>query len=455
MSATANAFAAAEVQCLGRLAGDFDPLSLHAADPERFPFFLESSAGAAAQGRYDIVFALPGEELRLDADGMAGPHADQHDFFQALDAWYQATPSAQPQSLPFAGGWFLYLSYEAASQVEPSLALNRDDRRLPVALAVRCRGAVVRDRRDGSVWVGAEQAGDAARLRCDVLAVCGTSDSNAAPVLVSCCEDPPERYRSQVEAAREYIRAGDIFQANLSREWRARLGAGSVPTDLYAALRRSNPAPFSGLMQWRDSTVISSSPERLIRLRNGWAETRPIAGTRARTGGDAGMTAELLAHPKERAEHVMLIDLERNDLGRVCEYGSIAVNELMTAESYAHVHHIVSNVRGRLRAGLGPGAALRAVFPGGTITGCPKVRCMEIIDELENAGRGAYTGSFGYLGLDGAMDSNILIRTLVQQGREVSLRAGAGIVADSDPGAELEETRAKARGMLLALGAQT
>jgi anthranilate synthase component 1 len=159
----------------------------------------------------------------------------------------------------------------------------------------------------------------------------------------------------------------------------------------------------------------------------------------------------LFAHPKERAEHVMLIDLERNDLGRVCEPGSVEVDEMMVLESYAHVHHIVSNVRGRLRSGVTPGQALAAVFPGGTITGCPKVRCMEIIAELEQGPRGAYTGSFGYLNRDGSLDLNILIRTIVRSGDRVTLRAGAGIVADSDPEAELEETRAKAEGLLRAL----
>jgi anthranilate synthase component 1 len=162
---------------------------------------------------------------------------------------------------------------------------------------------------------------------------------------------------------------------------------------------------------------------------------------------------ELVAHPKERAEHVMLIDLERNDLGRVCEPGSVVVDEMMQVESYAHVHHIVSNVRGRLRTGVTPGQIIRAMFPGGTITGCPKVRTMQIISELEGVGRGAYTGSLGYLNCDGSMDLNILIRTLTQRAGDVFLRAGAGIVADSEATHELEETRAKARGMLRALGA--
>jgi anthranilate synthase component 1 len=221
---------------------------------------------------------------------------------------------------------------------------------------------------------------------------------------------------------------------------------------VYEALCAANPAPFAALAQWHGASILSSSPERLARVAGDRRiDTRPIAGTRPRSrkpGGDMAEMTELAAHPKERAEHVMLIDLERNDLGRVCDPGTVRVDEFMTIESYAHVHHIVSNVTGRLRDAVTPIGALRAVFPGGTITGCPKVRCMEIIAELEGTGRGAYTGSIGFLGRDGTMDSNILIRTMTLMGRQVDLRAGGGVVADSIPERELEETRAKARGLL-------
>ncbi|MGN6520931.1 MAG: chorismate-binding protein, partial [Dokdonella sp.] len=215
------------------------------------------------------------------------------------------------------------------------------------------------------------------------------------------------------------------------------------------------PAPFAGLLQQPGWSVVSSSPERLVEVRGSHAQTRPIAGTRPRTHGDddAARIRELAGHPKERAEHVMLIDLERNDLGRVCRPGSVEVDELMAIESYAHVHHIVSNVRGELRAGVTPGQVVRAVFPGGTITGCPKVRCMQIIAALEGVGRGAYTGSLGYLDRSGDLDLNILIRTLTLHGEAISFRAGAGIVTDSEAPRELEETRAKARGLLRALDA--
>jgi len=217
-----------------------------------------------------------------------------------------------------------------------------------------------------------------------------------------------------------------------------------------------NPAPFSALLQMGARAIVSSSPERLVRLRGGVLETRPIAGTHPRSddaGEDAALRARLEAHPKERAEHVMLVDLERNDLGRVCEPGSVEVAALMEITSYRHVHHIESTVRGSLRSGLRVLDVLRAAFPGGTITGCPKVRTMQIIHELERTPRRSYTGSVGYINLDGSFDLNILIRSFLLHGRSLSFRAGAGIVADSAAPRELEETRAKARGLLRALEA--
>jgi len=271
-------------------------------------------------------------------------------------------------------------------------------------------------------------------------------------------EEDAERYRVAVRRALEYIAAGDIYQANLAREWRARLPAELTPAALYARLTRSNPGPFAGLAALPGMSVLSTSPERLVAARDGIVETRPIAGTRPRQGDDASVRRELRANPKEQAEHVMLLDLERNDIGRIATGGSVEVDEYMAIESYAHVHHIVSNVRGRLRDGVSPGGIIRALFPGGTITGCPKVRCMQIIAELEATPRGAYTGSFGYLDLGGSLDLNILIRTATIRpdaaGGELSLRAGAGNVADSDAERELDETRAKARGLLRALTAE-
>jgi anthranilate synthase component 1 len=267
-------------------------------------------------------------------------------------------------------------------------------------------------------------------------------------------EADPADFLAAVARVRGHIAAGDVYQANISRRWEGRTAHGVAPWMLYERLRLANPAPFSGLALLGDLAVVSSSPERLLRIRDGRAETRPIAGTRRRHDPRAPEHARrlgLVDNPKERAEHVMLIDLERNDLGRVCEAGSVAVDEFMVVESYAHVHHIVSNVSGRLRPGATPGAVLRAIFPGGTITGCPKVRCMEIVQEVEGCPRSAYTGAMGYMNRDGSCDFNILIRTMCLAGDRLWLNAGSGIVADSVPERELDETRAKAQGMLLAL----
>jgi anthranilate synthase component I len=268
-------------------------------------------------------------------------------------------------------------------------------------------------------------------------------------------EEDAAKFLAGVQCVLDYIAAGDVFQVNLSRGWDATLAAPVDAATVYSALRAANPAPFAGSFAWDDWAVLSSSPERLVSVQRDAVQTRPIAGTRPRFAGDddAARMRELVGHPKERAEHIMLIDLERNDLGRVCVPGSIEVDELMSVESYAHVHHIVSNVRGKLRDGTSPGDVIRAVFPGGTITGCPKVRCMQIIAELEGEARGPYTGAIGYLNRDGDMDLNILIRTLWMHGDTLRFRAGAGIVADSVAELELAETRAKARGLLRALGA--
>jgi anthranilate/para-aminobenzoate synthase component I len=267
------------------------------------------------------------------------------------------------------------------------------------------------------------------------------------------CETDREAYMDMVLKAKEYISAGDIFQANLSQRMSAHIFR-KAPWDLYSVLRLINPSPFAAYMDFGDYYIVSSSPERLIRVSGRKAETRPIAGTRPRGGDsleDQMMRKELLLNEKERAEHIMLIDLERNDLGRVAEYGSVMVDELMITEDCSHVMHIVSNVRGRLARGKDSFDAIRAAFPGGTITGVPKVRCMEIIDELEPVGRGPYTGSIGYIGFSGNMDLNIIIRTFVIKNAMAYVQAGAGIVADSDPEREYFETLKKAEALISAL----
>ena len=427
---------------------------LNQAEPARYPFLLQSTSQGGDLGRYDILFAFPGESLST------GHGADGHTrFLDALDEWWADERIPQvADSKPFAGGWFLYLGYELAAEVEPSLRL-RDDPLLPVAFAVRCPAAIIFDHETqlSSFVFEDETAVDIDQLHSDIKQLSiespasGTPSMTTAKILVT--EDAPSLYTEAVARAKKYIEAGDVYQANLSREWSVKITGGLNSASVYESLCAANPAPFAGIARWQDTAIISSSPERLLSIRDGIISTRPIAGTRRRGDNEAAdddLSSELIAHPKERAEHVMLIDLERNDLGRVCEAGSVEVDEMMILESYAHVHHIVSNVRGKLREDVSPGQAIAAVFPGGTITGCPKVRCMEIIDELERAPRGAYTGSFGYLNRDGSLDLNILIRTMVKRGNEITFRAGAGIVADSEPQAELDEARAKAEGMLRA-----
>ena len=427
-------------------------LALHAASPGLYPALFESAAAGEPLGRFDILFAHPAGSLVA-----AGP------FLPALDRAWQRERVAPSQSdsgpaVPFTGGWLLYLGYELAGEIEPRLHLPQPAVG-PIAQAIRIPAAVIHEHDSGRCWIVAEpEAADLIpRIAADLQRVARLPDSRAALVEPDVAEDDPRHYLHAVERALEYIGAGDIYQANLSRGWRATLRAGVQPHQVYRRLRETNPGPFSGVAQLDGIAVISSSPERLVSVCDGIVTTRPIAGTRPRgadPAADLALARELHAHPKERAEHVMLIDLERNDLGRVCEAGSVRVDEFMTIESYSHVHHIVSNVRGRLRADVTPGNVLAAVFPGGTITGCPKIRCMEIIAELEGVARGAYTGSLGYLNRDGTMDMNILIRTLQLAGRELTVRAGAGIVADSIPERELEETRAKARGVLRAVGVE-
>lgn len=436
---------------LDDLTRSFDLLRLHAADPAQFPFLLESVAHGTPQSRYDLLFASPGETLVLQADGrLSGPFAETGNFLDALDAWWRSERAAGPKSSPFTDGWFLFLGYELAQQIEPRLQLPPHRGAFPVAFATRCAGAVVRDHQTGSLSVTGRVPGAAK------LADVGELGTLTKPQWERIVEDPPERYREAVRRILEYIRAGDVFQVNIARAWRAAARHEVDAVALYRLLRRTNPGPFAGIVRFGGDAIVSSSPERLVSVRGDSVQTRPIAGTRPRGDAtdDRALSEELMRHPKERAEHIMLIDLERNDLGRVCRTGTVEVNELMVLESYAHVHHIVSNVRGELRSGTTPGAVIRAVFPGGTITGCPKVRCMEIIAELEGEGRGPYTGAMGYLDRSGDMDLNILIRSLLVEGDEVTLRAGAGIVADSDPERELIETRHKARGLLLALGGE-
>ncbi|MDQ6974386.1 MAG: chorismate-binding protein [Mariprofundaceae bacterium] len=273
------------------------------------------------------------------------------------------------------------------------------------------------------------------------------------PFNISVDESGESDYSESVERVKQYIASGDVFQVNIARFWQSTFPKESL-LDLYAQLRKVNSAPFACFVQLDNFTLISSSPERLFSLsKEGIAETRPIAGTRKRSLGDADQDLhdELLLSDKERAEHIMLVDLERNDLGRVCQSGSIEVNEFMAVEKYPTVQHIVSNIRGKLDEKYDVVDLFRAMFPGGTITGCPKVRCMEIIHEMEHQARGPYTGSLGYIAWDGSADFNIIIRSFWHTNNHLHWAAGAGIVADSNPQSEKNETEHKAAGLLRAL----
>ena len=446
---------------LDYLVHDFSPaadpalamLALHAAQRERYPVFLDSAAAGAPLGRFSLLFAAPGERLRLDAAGRLEGPGTGGTFCERLNAWWREQCAAPPAApWPFAGGWFLFLGYELAGEIEPTLRLPPAPIPL-VALAWRMRAAWIHDHASGRSAILAEPGSEPAvrQLLADIahaprLAAYKPPDG---PIV----EDDPARYLEACRKALEHIAAGDVYQANVARAWRTRLPPDTGAASLYERLRTANPGAFAGIAELGDLALLSSSPERLVRVRGRDIDTRPIAGTRPRDpGSDRRSIGELTGSAKERAEHVMLIDLERNDLGRICEPGTVRVDEFMVVESYAHVHHIVSNVCGRLRAEVAPGDVIRALFPGGTITGCPKVRCMQLIGDLEGVGRGAYTGAMGYLALDGSLDLNILIRTMTLQDGALEWRAGAGIVADSLPERELDETRAKARGLLRALG---
>ncbi|MBC6445068.1 MAG: aminodeoxychorismate synthase component I [Alphaproteobacteria bacterium GM202ARS2] len=454
-------------------------LALHRREPMCYPHLCASTACASRGDNYSILFAFPDTTLVLEHDYRLRENGVEVDgtFLARFDGlWQQARhkqagageatdTGATTKGLPFRGGWFVYCGYELISQYE-TLALPRVRSDFPCAFAVRIPAAVIYHHESDRLFALSEEDDSCrSRLRAIQRAVDSlkaaedgkpSRDTPVAPSAIE--EDSVDAYYAAHQKCLDYIYAGDVFQVNLSRLWHLPSGAPSA-YDLFYRLWRHNPSPFAALSVWHDDNgdkaIVSSSPERLVRVcPNGRIETRPIAGTRPRAQErlrDTEQSRVLLAHPKERAEHIMLVDLERNDLSKLCLAGSVRVDEMMVLESYAHVHHIVSNVCGRLLPNVCPGQVVAAVFPGGTITGCPKLRCIEILAELEAVGRGAYTGSLGYVNHDGSLDLNILIRTIVCEGDSLSFRAGGGIVADSQASHELEETRAKARGMIHAL----
>ena len=417
----------------------FDLVSLCYHNKKRYPFLLESVQNNDIN-RYSILFAFPGQYIVLN-------EFDDFNFLSELESKLNKNPINS--GLPFSGGWFVYLSYELIGQIEPILKNDLYSSNLPIAYAVKIPSAIVIDHKKNTYYL-VDQYGSQKRVEQILADIAEIKDIPKVKISGELTQENEEKFINGVKSSLDYIMAGDVFQVNLSRQWQYELDVKIDSAVVYKALRDANPAPFSALIQYQDFSIISSSPERLFSVKDGVVQTRPIAGTHPRGKGaeDELQRQHLISHPKEQAEHIMLLDLERNDMGRLCEYGSVYVNEVMTLETYPYVHHIVSNIKGKVRKDVGFKELISALFPGGTITGCPKIRCMQIISELEQIPRGAYTGSLGYISQDGKIDFNILIRSFVKTGKTLIFKAGAGIVYDSIPETELAETKHKAAGLV-------
>lgn len=376
-----------------------------------------------------------------------------------------AVPPSPPPSLPFSGGWLGWLGYDLAWEIEQLPQIKDDPLPFPVAYWYEPACFAVLDRQMQVLWLAATESAELDQMQVQLeKGRGGEGEGGKFSIPHPQFHTSQADYEAAVKQAKKYIQAGDIFQANLSLRFEASTTAESW--EIYRALQQINPSPFASYWQTPWGDVISCSPERLVQLSDSQAQTRPIAGTRSRGATpeqDQQMALDLIANAKERAEHIMLVDLERNDLGRVCEWGSVEVNELLTIERYSHVMHLVSNVIGNLRPECDATDLIRAMFPGGTITGCPKVRCMEIIEQLEPVRRNLFYGSCGYIDWRGNLDLNILIRTLLfrkedradsSEEKPLSIvwgQVGAGIVADSDPEKEWDESLHKAQAQLAAL----
>ncbi len=435
-------------------------------------FLLESVEGGEHIGRYSFLGSAPVMTLvgwPGQVEVRAGGKVERRpgDVLEAVREVLGRHRAARDPALPrFCGGAVGYFGYDLVRSWEHLPHRPPDDLGLPVCYLVVADAVVVFDhvRHTLRIVANAVVDGDAGaayrravekvgevyeRLRAPTIPP--TDGGTVFPVMDTGM--PVADFLRAVERAKEYIRAGDIFQVVLSRRLSARL-QGIDPLDLYRALRTVSPSPYMYFLDFEGVQIVGSSPELLVRVEGDRVETRPLAGTRPRGSTeeeDRTLEAALLADEKERAEHVMLVDLGRNDLGRVCGYGTVHVAQLMAVERFSHVMHIVSDVRGRLRPGVDAVDVLRACFPAGTVTGAPKVRAMEIIDELEPVARGPYAGAVGYLGFAGTMDTAITIRTIVVAGGRAHVQAGAGIVADSVPEREYVETVNKAKALVRAL----
>lgn len=400
------------------------------------------------------------------------------EIFPLLEKMGEAAPAKgldDEIDLPFAGGWLGWLGYDCAWDIERLPWLKDDALPFPVAFWYEPAEFAVLDHSQQQLWLAAETPDRLDQLvaRLDVLRSTQLTtdyiyiDEQTDEIDEQIDKRTEEKgithslqleteqaaFEQAVAKAKAHIRAGDVFQVNHSLRFQAQTTLHSW--DVYKTLHRINPSPFASYWHTPWGAVVSCSPERLVHLKNGIAESRPIAGTRPRgktKADDEAIAQELIGDRKECAEHIMLVDLERNDLGRVCKWGSVQVAELMSVERYSHVMHLVSNVVGELDDRYSAAQLIAALFPGGTITGCPKVRCMEIIETLEPVRRSLFYGSCGYLDRRGQLDLNILIRTLLVSGQTVWGQVGAGIVADSEPAREWHESLQKAKAQLLALG---
>ena len=442
-------------------------------------FLLESVSGGEHVARYSFIGVRPrgiittfGNEVYISTEGHGRtiPLTEGTDPLTILKQEMSRYKPVRLADLPrFIGGAVGFMSYDAVRRFERLPDDNPDPLRMPEAAFLIAHTIVVFDHARQRLQIVANADLTRSDARTAYRRATARIDEVVARLNAPLPEVPPvppldhnglesnfskTEYKEIVNKAKEYIAAGDIFQVVLSQRLSRRTSAH--PFSVYRALRMHNPSPYMVFMRFPGGVsnlplhIISASPEMHVRLEDGEAELRPIAGTRWRgvtVEEDAALAEELLNDEKERAEHVMLVDLGRNDLGRVCEYGTVKMHDLMVVERYSHVMHIVSDVRGKVRPGCDAFDLLRATFPAGTVSGAPKVRAMEIIDELENTRRGLYAGVVGYVGYDGNMDTCIAIRTAVMQGDMVHIQAGGGIVADSDPQREYEESWNKAAAM--------
>jgi para-aminobenzoate synthetase component 1 len=442
----------------------------------RFNFFLDSGMDPDKLGRYSFLGSDPflvlrcrGTEGVVSQDGGESRlKGNPFDILGRLLAQYRLDSSDYP--VPFIGGAVGYLSYDLCHFIEQLPAAAVDDLQLPECYFGFYDAVLAFDNREGRAYIVAtgfpelepDKRLKRAERRLEEIKDKLKGLTLARPEMPSSGVSPPspllkagftrEGYEAAVEKARQYIIAGDIFEVNLSQRFDADITI--TPYELYRRLRRINPAPFACYLDFAEVTVVGASPERFLRLHGDLVETRPIKGTRPRgrtPDEDRALSSQLLNSIKDRAENMMIVDLERNDLGRVCRFGTVKVTELAILETYPTVFHLTSTVVGRLKEGKSGIDLLKATFPGGSITGAPKVRSMEIIDELEPTRRSIYTGSIGYLGFNGDIDLNIVIRTFIVKGKKAYFQAGGAVVYDSNPAEEYQETLDKVRALMNAL----